>query len=203
MPKPYKVIRHGGVVKTKRPGKYAGSKRQKIFGRLDCPSGKRLLKKENRVFFADWEDAIEAGFRPCLHCKPHKIKRGEKLSAFHPALERSHIALWETNPRPHPKKPMVCFYVSLNWIGLTGIEKRRKTMCQVNLEDWLPRPAAIKKAVVWGRKLGLPVIDRFWRAGNLVLYVPEEPITPEQFQTRRNVIAKKGLTSLTFESFKK
>lgn len=202
VPKLYKVVWGGEVVKTKTPGKYAGSKKEKIFGRLDCPSGKRLIKRENRVFFADWEDAIEAGFRPCLHCKPHKIRPGERLGVFHPALDRSHIALWETNPRPDPKKPMVCFYAALNWTDVESQKGETTTTNQVTLENWFPRPTAIKKAIAWGKRLGLPVIDCFWRADNLVLYAPEEPITPEQFRIRRNVIAEKRVISLTFVSFR-
>ncbi len=50
-------------------GQYAGWKPGKIFGRLDCKSGLRM-KKENRVFFLSWEDAIRQGYRPCKKCKP-------------------------------------------------------------------------------------------------------------------------------------
>ncbi len=45
----------------------AGNSRLKIFGRLNCASGKRM-KKENRVFFKNETEAIESGFRPCGHC---------------------------------------------------------------------------------------------------------------------------------------
>jgi methylphosphotriester-DNA--protein-cysteine methyltransferase len=46
---------------------YAGNARLKIFGRLNCKSGKRM-KKENRVFFTTEMEAISSGFRPCGHC---------------------------------------------------------------------------------------------------------------------------------------
>jgi methylphosphotriester-DNA--protein-cysteine methyltransferase len=46
---------------------YAGNKRLKIFGRLNCKSGKRM-KKENRVFFKTEAEALSSGFRPCGHC---------------------------------------------------------------------------------------------------------------------------------------
>ncbi|MEO5783283.1 MAG: Ada metal-binding domain-containing protein [Ginsengibacter sp.] len=46
---------------------YGGNKRLKIYGTLQCKSGKRM-KKENRVFFVSEKEAIKNGFRPCGHC---------------------------------------------------------------------------------------------------------------------------------------
>ncbi len=46
---------------------FAGHVRYKIFGRLDCRSGRRM-KRNNRVFFANEADARAEGFRPCGHC---------------------------------------------------------------------------------------------------------------------------------------
>ncbi len=65
----YEVLIKGVTILTTTPGKYAGNRHRKIFGRLDCKSGMRM-KKENRVFFHTWDDAIEQGFRPCKNCKP-------------------------------------------------------------------------------------------------------------------------------------
>ena len=45
----------------------AGNIRDKIYGRLDCRSGRRM-KRVNRVFFADEPEAVSLGFRPCGHC---------------------------------------------------------------------------------------------------------------------------------------
>ena len=45
----------------------AGHRSGKIFGRLDCDSGKRM-KREERVFFADAAEAMGLGYRPCGHC---------------------------------------------------------------------------------------------------------------------------------------
>ncbi len=70
--KAYKVWKKGQIVETFYPGNYAGITTMKIFGCLDCKSGMRA-KKENRIFFHFWEDAIEAGFRPCKNCKPEKF----------------------------------------------------------------------------------------------------------------------------------
>jgi len=67
--KKYKVLKGGKIIESDVPGKYAGWKPGKIFGRLDCKSGMRM-KKENRVFFLTWDDAIAAGYRPCKKCKP-------------------------------------------------------------------------------------------------------------------------------------
>jgi len=46
---------------------FGGNTRLKIYGRLQCKSGKRM-KKANRVFFLSEEDALKEGFRPCGHC---------------------------------------------------------------------------------------------------------------------------------------
>ncbi len=65
----YKILENGQTILSDIPGKYAGHKRYKIFGRLDCKSG-RIMTKENRVFFHTLEDAILHGYRPCRNCKP-------------------------------------------------------------------------------------------------------------------------------------
>lgn len=44
-----------------------GYKKAKIYGLLNCSSGKRM-KIENRVFFKDIEEATSQGYRPCGHC---------------------------------------------------------------------------------------------------------------------------------------
>lgn len=45
----------------------AGNRKLKIFGTLDCASGKRM-KAKNRVFFVSAEEAANNGYRPCGHC---------------------------------------------------------------------------------------------------------------------------------------
>lgn len=69
MPRKYKVLKGGQIIESEISGKFAGWKKGKIFGRLDCRSGMRI-KKENRVFFLTWDDAIEQGYRPCKICRP-------------------------------------------------------------------------------------------------------------------------------------
>lgn len=67
--KKYKVLKNGRIAESNVPGKYAGWKPGKIFGRLDCKSGMRM-KKENRVFFLTLQDALDADYQPCRKCKP-------------------------------------------------------------------------------------------------------------------------------------
>lgn len=68
--KTYRVLKDNKIIESLKPGKYAGWKKGKIFGRLDCKSGKRLMKKQNRVFFLTFQDAINAGYKPCKKCCP-------------------------------------------------------------------------------------------------------------------------------------
>lgn len=59
----------------------AGNRRLRIYGRLDCTSGRRMLT-DNRVFFASEVAAQALGFRPCGHClrDEYRIWREAKLS---------------------------------------------------------------------------------------------------------------------------
>jgi len=50
-----------------------GYKKGKIYGTLSCGSGKRI-KTENRVFFADEQEAVAAGYRPCGNCMPQQYQ---------------------------------------------------------------------------------------------------------------------------------
>jgi methylphosphotriester-DNA--protein-cysteine methyltransferase len=51
----------------------ADYQQHKIYGTLDCSSGKRM-KIENRVFFANEQEALSDGYRPCGRCMPEKYK---------------------------------------------------------------------------------------------------------------------------------
>jgi methylphosphotriester-DNA--protein-cysteine methyltransferase len=69
----YKLIGPGGKqVLSETPGTLGGHRRNKVYGRLDCPSALRWLAKGHivrwRVFFADEATAIAAGYRPCAVC---------------------------------------------------------------------------------------------------------------------------------------
>jgi methylphosphotriester-DNA--protein-cysteine methyltransferase len=48
-----------------------GNLNLKIYGTINCASGKRM-KTENRIFFQDENEAIASGFRPCGHCMREK-----------------------------------------------------------------------------------------------------------------------------------
>ncbi|WP_019203189.1 Ada metal-binding domain-containing protein [Tsukamurella sp. 1534] len=54
------------------PGAWGGHRRGGLYGRLDCPAALRALARggyvADRVFFADEQTAIAAGYRPCAVC---------------------------------------------------------------------------------------------------------------------------------------
>jgi len=52
----------------------------KIYGTLNCKSGKRM-KLENRVFFGSEVEAIAHGFRPCGHCMREKYLLWKKIKS--------------------------------------------------------------------------------------------------------------------------
>lgn len=54
--------------------RFGGNKKLKIYGVLNCKSGKRM-KFENRVFFASEQDAIQNKYRPCGHCMRPAYKK--------------------------------------------------------------------------------------------------------------------------------
>ena len=72
------IDKDGCEYESEQPGKLGGYKRKKIYGRLDCPSALRHIANGNyvrhRVFFADEETAIAAGYRPCYYCMREKYK---------------------------------------------------------------------------------------------------------------------------------
>ncbi|WP_310555718.1 Ada metal-binding domain-containing protein [Flavobacterium sp.] len=53
---------------------FGGNRNLKIYGTLQCKSGKRL-KRKNRVFFSSENEAINKGFRPCGHCMKTEYKK--------------------------------------------------------------------------------------------------------------------------------
>ena len=63
---------------SREPGVYGGHLKLKIYGRFDCSTANRAIEKgqyvQHRVFFADEETAIAAGFRPCGNCMKEKYK---------------------------------------------------------------------------------------------------------------------------------
>lgn len=62
----------GDPFESKTPGQLAASRRTRIYGRLDCPTALKALRRggysSHRVFFADQKTALAAGYRPCGTC---------------------------------------------------------------------------------------------------------------------------------------
>ncbi len=65
--------------RSSTPGTLGGHRRSKVYGRLDCPTALRWIAQghyvRHRVFFADEETAIAAGYRPCGHCLRAKYRQ--------------------------------------------------------------------------------------------------------------------------------
>ena len=55
----------------------AGNAKLKIYGKLNCASGKRM-KAGNRIFFKNEEEALQSGFRPCGNCMKQAYKDWKK-----------------------------------------------------------------------------------------------------------------------------
>ena len=73
----YTLIGADGVPRRSRsPGTLGGHRRNKGYGRLDCPAALRWIAKghyvRHRVFFADEATALAAGYRPCATCLPDR-----------------------------------------------------------------------------------------------------------------------------------
>jgi methylphosphotriester-DNA--protein-cysteine methyltransferase len=69
----YRLIgRDGREVLSSSRGKLGGHRKNKVYGRLDCPGALRWIAKghyvKQRVFFADEATAVAAGYRPCASC---------------------------------------------------------------------------------------------------------------------------------------
>ena len=58
---------------------FGGNARLKIYGTLDCKSGKRM-KRDNRVFFKSASEAINDGYRPCGNCMREDYKEWISLN---------------------------------------------------------------------------------------------------------------------------
>jgi methylphosphotriester-DNA--protein-cysteine methyltransferase len=75
----YRLIGADGVAyESPVKGTLGGHRKNRIYGRLDCPGAARWIAKghyvKQRVFFADEATAIAAGYRPCAGCMPEEYK---------------------------------------------------------------------------------------------------------------------------------
>jgi len=72
----------GEPCQSSLPGTLGGYRRNKLYGRFDCPSALRAIAKggyvKHRVFFADEQTAISAGYRPCAVCMPNEYAAWKK-----------------------------------------------------------------------------------------------------------------------------
>lgn len=53
---------------------FGGNAKLKIYGTLNCASGKRM-KRHNRVFFLSDVEAKKRGYRPCGHCMKNEYQQ--------------------------------------------------------------------------------------------------------------------------------
>ena len=64
----------GQSYESTTPGTIGGHRRTRLYGRLDCPAALRAIAGggyvTHRVFFADEQTAVAAGYRPCARCLP-------------------------------------------------------------------------------------------------------------------------------------
>ncbi len=83
--KTYRLLERDGAVRhSTAPGTFGGNRRLKIYGRLECTSALRALPRgyaKHRVFFADRESAIKAGYRPCGVCLRAEYDTWKKAQA--------------------------------------------------------------------------------------------------------------------------
>jgi methylphosphotriester-DNA--protein-cysteine methyltransferase len=76
----YTLLGSGGQpYQSATPGALSGHRRARVYGRLDCRAALRAIARgqyvRNRVFFADEQTAVAAGYRPCAVCLPDEFTR--------------------------------------------------------------------------------------------------------------------------------
>ena len=64
----------GRPYRSAAAGAFAGHRRNKLYGRLDCRAALAAIARGGyvryRVFFADEASAVAGGYRPCAVCMP-------------------------------------------------------------------------------------------------------------------------------------
>jgi methylphosphotriester-DNA--protein-cysteine methyltransferase len=75
----------GRPVRSEVKGHWGGHQAARIYGRLDCPSALRAIRRggyvQYRVFFAAEATAIAAGYRPCAVCCPDRYRAWKAATA--------------------------------------------------------------------------------------------------------------------------
>jgi hypothetical protein len=91
------------------PGALGGHRRNRIYGRFDCPAALRAITRGGyvtyRVFFLSEEHARAAGYRPCAVCLPleyarWKAQQGDGSESRPVLAERRRQALRAGEVRP-------------------------------------------------------------------------------------------------------
>jgi len=170
--KKYKLLKDGKLMPSLIPGKYAGNTTHKIFGRLDCKSGERLMHKENRVFFASWDDAIKAGYEPCEKCEPRSSDWYEEHRILKmDLLAQPHFSLKEIYPPKNLRRLRPRWLVSLEWEVEIGDEISPN---KIELTKPLIEPTARDLAILLGEKCNLPVLEHDWVGSITSIGIPVE-----------------------------
>ena len=87
LPKHFHLIgTDGRLYESASPGSLAGNRKLKTYGLLDCglpacrfpDRGLPPDQPKIRVFFADEDTAIAAGYRPCGGCLPQRYRQWKK-----------------------------------------------------------------------------------------------------------------------------
>jgi methylphosphotriester-DNA--protein-cysteine methyltransferase len=65
----------------KRIIRFGGNRILKIYGSLNCKSGKKM-KRENRIFFLSSSEAKSLGYRPCGHCMKNQYQQWKNENAI-------------------------------------------------------------------------------------------------------------------------
>lgn len=152
----YKVLKKDKLAVTMIPGRFAGWKTSKIFGRLDCAVGKRN-KKENRIFFANFKDATDAGYAPCHNCNPLPTdKYPEQEVLREELLTKVHIALWKSRPSTQLADSNRVWYVRLDWKEKNS---DKVTFRKIILSDTFVYQTARAIALALGKRCNLPVLQ--------------------------------------------
>jgi methylphosphotriester-DNA--protein-cysteine methyltransferase len=75
----YTLLGPDGPYESEHPGTLGGHRKTRVYGRLDCRAAQASLARghyvKHRVFFADEQAAVAAGFRPCGVCLPEQYRR--------------------------------------------------------------------------------------------------------------------------------
>jgi methylphosphotriester-DNA--protein-cysteine methyltransferase len=75
----YKILKNNKILLSAIEGAYSNHRGYKIFGVPYCSSAK-ALKKDERIYFENLEDAISQGYSPCKNCRPLNEKDFKRLA---------------------------------------------------------------------------------------------------------------------------